>query len=106
MVISGVPGGGGLANGAATITFRPGTPDLHPHRKNGTAVAAFSPFPVVTGDRYLAQRDIVAATLEAPIQIETATPHGCATGQTVQSMPLRAIPRGTTPMPGRSGRSR
>ena len=52
--------------------------------KNGTAAAAFGPFPVVTGDRYLAQADIVAATLEAPIEIETATPHGCATGQRVR----------------------
>lgn len=85
VTITGVPGGGGLANGGATITVPAGdTKTFTLNGKNGTAVAAFSPFPVVTGDRYLAQRDIVAATLEAPIQIETATPHGCATGQTVR----------------------
>jgi hypothetical protein len=82
--ITGVPGGGGLANGPATITVPANdTRTFTLNGKNGTAVV-FGPFPVVTGDRYLAQRDIVAATLEAPIQIETATPHGCATGQTVR----------------------
>ena len=85
VVISGVPGGGGLANGAATILVPAGdTKTFTLTGKNGTAVPAFGPFPVVTGDRYLAQADIVAATLETPIQIETATPHGCATGQSVR----------------------
>src|SRR6266498_4004535 len=85
VTITGVPGGGGLANGAPTITVPPGdTRTFTLNGKNGAGVAAFGPFPVVTGDRYLAQRDIVAATLEAPIQIETATPHGCTTGQTVR----------------------
>jgi HYDIN/CFA65/VesB-like, Ig-like domain len=83
--ITGVPGGGGLANGGATITVPPGdTRTFTLNGKNGAAVAAFGPFPVVIGDRYLTQHDIVAATLEAPIQIETATPHGCVTGQTVR----------------------
>jgi hypothetical protein len=83
VTISGVRGGGNLANGAATVTV------VDKRRftlngKNGAAVAAFGPFPRVTGDRYLPQVDVVAATLAAPIEIETATPHGCATGQRVR----------------------
>ena len=84
VIISGVPGGGGLANGPAAIGVPDGdTKTFTLTGKNGTA-AVFGPFPEATGDRYLAQADIVAATLEAPIQVETATPHGCATGQRVR----------------------
>ncbi len=39
---------------------------------------------MVTGDRYLAQSTITAATIAAPIEIETAQPHGCATGDRVR----------------------
>ncbi|HEX5087842.1 MAG TPA: choice-of-anchor D domain-containing protein [Nocardioides sp.] len=83
VTISGVRGGNNLANGAATVTV------VDKRRftlngKNGTTVPAFGPFPRVTGDRFLTQVDIVAATLSAPIEIETATPHGCATGQRVR----------------------
>jgi len=83
VTIAGVPGGGGLANGAAIITVVDAR-TFTLNGKNGTAVAAFGPFPTVTGDRYLTQADIVAATLQAPIEIETAAPHGCATGQKVR----------------------
>jgi hypothetical protein len=81
--ISSVTGGGGLANGAQVITV------LNPREftlngKNGTAVAAFGAGPQVTGDRYLTELNITAATLAAPIEIETAVPHGCATGQKVR----------------------
>src|SRR4029077_15567660 len=52
--------------------------------KNGTVGPAFGAGPVVTGDRYLAEATITAATLMAPIEIETATPHGCANGNRVR----------------------
>jgi hypothetical protein len=85
VTITGVPGGGGLlAHGAPptikVVDARTFTLD----GKNGTAVPAFGPFPTVTGDRYLPQLDIVAATPQKPIEIATATPHGCATGQKVR----------------------
>jgi len=83
VTIAGVPGGGGLANGACAITVVDAR-TFTLNGKNGAAAAAFGPFPTVTGDRYLSQLDIVAATLAAPIEIETATPHGCATGQKVR----------------------
>src|SRR5205085_5192883 len=74
-----------LANGASTITLVAGNKnEFTLNGKNGAAVAAFGPHPLVTGDRYLAQVSITAATLAAPIEIETATPHGCATGNRVR----------------------
>jgi hypothetical protein len=81
--ITGVPGGGGLANGASTITVSNNT-DFRLNGKNGVAVAAFGAGPIATGNRYLAQATITAATLSAPIEIETATPHGCANGDRVR----------------------
>lgn len=82
--ISNVRGGGGLANGLSTITVQDqDTRTFTLNNKNGQNAAAFGPFPEVRGRRYLAEHAVTAATLEQPIQIETATPHGCATGQRV-----------------------
>lgn len=83
VVIAGVPGGGGLTNGASAITVVDSR-TFTLNGKNGAAAAPFGPFPVAAGDRYLLQRDITATTLQAPIEVETATPHGCATGQKVR----------------------
>ncbi|NTW39192.1 MAG: choice-of-anchor D domain-containing protein [Cellulomonadaceae bacterium] len=83
VTVAGVTGGGGLANGACAITVVDAR-TFTLNGKNGTAVAAFGAGPRVTGDRYLGRTDVVAATLQAPIQVETATPHGCATGQRVR----------------------
>lgn len=83
VTIAGVTGGGGLANGASTVTVVDSR-TFTLNGKNGAAVAAFGAGPTVTGDRYLPQLDVVAATLQAPIQVETATVHGCATGQRVR----------------------
>ncbi|MEV6415815.1 choice-of-anchor D domain-containing protein [Kribbella sp. NPDC051718] len=81
--ISNVTGGGGIANGGNVVTV------LNPREftlngKNGTVVAAFGAGPQAAGDRYLTELNITAATLAAPIEIETAVPHGCATGQKVR----------------------
>lgn len=83
VAIAHVGGGGGIANGARTITV------VNPREftlngRDGTAVAAFTDGPQVTGDRYVAQAQITVATLTSPIEIETATPHGCADGQKVR----------------------
>jgi len=81
--ISGVPGGAGLANGASAITVIDNN-EFRLNGKNGIAVAPFGAGPIATGNRYLAQATITAATLAAPIEIETATPHGCANGNQVR----------------------
>ncbi|MGH8894251.1 MAG: choice-of-anchor D domain-containing protein, partial [Actinomycetes bacterium] len=83
VTISGVRGGGNLANGVATVTVMDAR-RFTLNGKNGAAVAAFGPFPIATGDRFLTEQDVVAATLQAPIEIETATPHGCAPDQRVR----------------------
>jgi hypothetical protein len=85
VTITGVPGGGGLGNGPCAITVPAGdTRTFTLNGKNGVAVAAFGPFPVVTGTRYRTDHAITVATLQAPIQIETSTPHGCANGDRVR----------------------
>jgi hypothetical protein len=81
--IAGVQGGANLANGASAITVLNNN-EFRLNGKNGTAVPAFAAGPIVTGDRFLAQRTITVATLAAPIEIETATPHGCANGNRVR----------------------
>jgi hypothetical protein len=81
VTIAGVPGGA-LVNGAHTITVVDAT-TFTLNGVNGSA-AAFGQLPTVTGQRYLTRHDIVAATLQNPIQIETATAHGCATGDKVR----------------------
>ena len=83
VTITGVTGGGGIANGASTITVV-NKNEFTLNGKNGTAVPAFGAGPVVTGDRYLTESTITAATLGAPIEIETAQPHGCVTGNRVR----------------------
>lgn len=85
VTVSGVPGGGGLANGFSVITVPPGsTTDFTLNGKNGTAVAAFGAGPQVHGGRFLTGAAIVAATLTSPIEIETEQPHGCAANDRVR----------------------
>ncbi|MEV0181700.1 choice-of-anchor D domain-containing protein [Streptomyces sp. NPDC050625] len=85
VTIAGVPGGGGLANGPCAITVPAGdTRTFTLNGKNGVPAPAFGPFPVATGTRFLADKTITVATLQAPIQIETSTPHGCANGDRVR----------------------
>jgi hypothetical protein len=81
--VAGVAGGGGLANGPSTITVL-NRNEFTLNGKNGTTVGAFGAGPRVTGDRFLAEATITVATLSAPIEIETAAPHGCATGNRVR----------------------
>jgi photosystem II stability/assembly factor-like uncharacterized protein len=83
VTITGVPGGGGLANGNSQITVN-GANQFRLNGKNGTAVPAFGTGPTATGDRFLAQSTIKDATRSAPIEIETTAPHGCTTGQRVR----------------------
>jgi hypothetical protein len=52
--------------------------------RNGVPQPAFGTGPQVAGTRYLTEINITAATLAAPVQIETAVPHGCVTGQQVR----------------------
>jgi hypothetical protein len=81
--ISGVQGGSGIANGNSTITVI----NNNEFRLNGKNAAALPPFvagPTATGDRYLTEATITAATLSAPIEIETSAPHGCANGNRVR----------------------
>jgi hypothetical protein len=82
VTIAGVTGGG-IANANHTITVL-NNREFTLNGRNGTAVAAFGAGPQVTGDRYLTEASITAATLGTPIEIETATPHGCVTGQWVR----------------------
>ncbi|WP_426595713.1 choice-of-anchor D domain-containing protein [Cellulomonas sp. McL0617] len=93
VTIAGVTGGGGLANGASVINVVDKR-TIELRTKNGTTVAAFGTGPTVTGDRFLAQADVVAATQTAPIEIQTTQPHGCATGQRVR---IDAVQGNTTP---------
>jgi len=81
--IVGVQGGTGLANGASPITVLNNN-EFTLDGKNGLAVPAFGTGPIVTGNRYLAQATITVAMQSTPIVIETATPHGCATGNRVR----------------------
>lgn len=81
--IAGVTGGAGLANGGSTIRVVNNN-EFTLNGKNGAAVAAFGPGPTATGDRYLGQATITIATISAPIEIETAAPHGCVTGNRVR----------------------
>ena len=81
--ITGVPGGAGLANGASAIHVINNN-EFTLDGKNGAAVAAFGTGPIATALRYLGQATITVATLSAPIEIETATPHGCANGNQVR----------------------
>jgi hypothetical protein len=83
VTITGVTGGGGLANGTGPVTVV-NKNEFTLNGKNGVAAPAFGAGPVVTGDRYLTQSSITSATLTAPIEIETAQPHGCATGNRVR----------------------
>lgn len=81
--ISGVLGGNNLANGNSTITVV-NTNEFRLNGKNGALVPAFGAGPIATGNRYLTEATITAATLSAPIEIETSTPHGCANGDRVR----------------------
>ena len=81
--ITGVQGGNNLANGASAIHVINNN-EFTLDGKNGTTVPAFGTGPIATGNRYLAQATITAATLAAPIEIETATAHGCANGDRVR----------------------
>lgn len=83
VTISGVTGGGGIANGAHIIDVV-NKNEFTLRGVNGSAAAAFGAGPVVTGDRYLGQASIVAVTATNPIEIETATAHGCANGNKVR----------------------
>jgi hypothetical protein len=82
VTIQGVAGGGGLANGASTVT-RVDNFSFQLNGKNGAAAAAFTPGPVVTGGRCLASRQITVVTATVPIEIETSVAHGLATGDQV-----------------------
>jgi hypothetical protein len=81
--INGVQGGNNLANGNSQITVI-NTNEFSLNGKNGTTVPAFGTGPIATGLRYLRHATITVATLAAPIEIETSTPHGCATGDRVR----------------------
>jgi hypothetical protein len=81
--ISGVQGGNGLANGNGQLTVVNAN-EFRLNGKNGAAVPAFGTGPIATGLRYLGQASITVAILAAPIEIETSTPHGCATGDRVR----------------------
>jgi hypothetical protein len=83
VTIANVAGGGGIANGARTITV------VNPREftlngRDGTAVPAFTAGPQAGGDRYVGLAQITAATLTNPVEIETATPHGCTDGRKVR----------------------
>lgn len=80
VTITGVPGGG-VANGVSTIDVTSPT-SFTLRGKDGTGLA-LGQLPTVTGARYLGRHEVVAATLTAPIEIETAQPHGCATNDKV-----------------------
>lgn len=85
VTISGVTGGGGLANGFSTISVAPNnTTDFTLNGKNGVAAPAFTPEPQAQGGRFVGGVAIVAATLAAPIEIETDKPHGCAVNDRVR----------------------
>src|SRR5882672_10780217 len=83
VTVQGVTGGGGIANGAATVT-RVDNFVLQLNGKNGTAVAAFNPGPRITGGRCLPSRRITGVGGTAPIQITTSGAHGFATGDQVR----------------------
>jgi hypothetical protein len=83
VTVSGVTGGAGLANGGSAIHVLNNN-EFTLDGKNGAAVAPFGAGPTVTGDRYLPQATITAATIGATIEIETATPHGCVDGDRVR----------------------
>ena len=83
VVIANVPGGAGLANGNSAIHVL-NKNEFTLDGKNGTAVAAFGTGPIATGGRYLTQTPITAATIAAPIEVETASPHGCVNGNRVR----------------------
>jgi hypothetical protein len=82
VVIAGVPGGGGLANGASVIT-RIDNFIFTLNGKNGTTAPAFAPGPVITGGQCATSRGIAAVGGTAPIEIRTSTPHGFTTGDQV-----------------------
>lgn len=74
--LAGVTGGSGIANGASTVTVVDSN-TFTLNGKNGTIGGAFDVGPRVTGTRFLTSHRITAATMTAPIQIETDLPHGC-----------------------------
>ncbi len=81
--IAGVQGGANLANGNSQITVVDKN-QFTLNGKNGTAVAAFTPSPSATGLRYTRQSTVKVATITAPIEIETSTPHGLGNGDRVR----------------------
>jgi hypothetical protein len=82
VLVSGVQGGGGVANGTRQVT-RISDTTFSLNGVNGTGVAAFVQPQRVLGRRYRRQFAVTAATLQNPIEIETAEDHGLATGDEV-----------------------
>lgn len=79
----GVQGGGGVASGTKTITVIDAD-TFFVNGANATAQAAFVQPPRATSARWVREFGVVAATLDAPIEVETAELNGLATGDQVQ----------------------
>ena len=82
VVMSGVTGGGGIANGASVVT-RVDNFIFTLNGKNGVAAVPFTPGPLITGGQCATSRRIVAVGGTAPIEIHTSTEHGFVTGDQV-----------------------
>ncbi len=81
--LAGVTGGSGIANGAASVTVVDRR-TFTLNGKDGTLGGAFTPGPRIAGTRYLLTHRVTAATLTAPIEVETDLAHGCVTGDRVR----------------------
>lgn len=86
VTVAGVTAGGhpsAVGNGAATVTVL-NSREFTLNSVQGSAAPAFDAVANAHGPRYLDQRSVTGATATNPIVLETATAHGCSTGDKVR----------------------